>query len=73
MWMPGSRPVMVGGSFDSNLLLNWSGGSSEPKSRVSGSLCLAVPDPEAELFPDLAMSVNCRLPMAQPWGSKMVH
>ena len=23
-----SRPVMVGGSFDSNSLLNWSGGSS---------------------------------------------
>ena len=41
---------------------------SEPKSGVSGSLCLAVTDPEAELFPDLAVSVNCRLPIAWSLG-----
>ena len=40
----------------------------EPKSGVSGSLCLAVPDQEAEFVLDLAMSVNCMLPMACPGG-----
>ena len=67
-----SGPVKVGGSFNPNSLLNWSRGSPEPKSGVSGSLHLAVPDPEAEFFPDLAMSVNRMLPMRHPWELQMV-
>ena len=44
--------MTVGGSFNSNSLLNWSRAPPEFKSGVSGSLCLAVPDPD----PDPAFS-----------------
>ena len=57
--------MSVGGSFNSNPFM-------EPKSGVSGSFHLAVPDSEAEPLPDLAMSVNCTCPIRCPWESRRV-